>query len=140
MFLIRDIALLWRVCNQNPTFYIVDYAIPRAESHYPDVKPFKILIMGLALWFYQTRGSGCKPEPAKRRTFHDWAFTSINCSPPGQGHFTITTKRETKAIVLSCEISVKNGPKSFLLSGHRELLTMKRCMFKTSKQEMSLGL
>jgi len=63
----------------------------------------------------------------------------VSTTLSGQGLITIITKRETNAMVPSCETSLKNGLKSFLLSGRRELLTMKRCIFKTSKQEMSLG-
>ena len=60
--------------------------------------------------------------------------------PPGRGLTTITTKQETKAILPSYAISVKNGSKSFLPSGQRVLLTMKLCTFKTSRQEISHGL
>ncbi len=74
------------------------------------------------------------------KELNDWAFTSINCSPWARAYYDNHKERETKAMVPSCETSVKNGSKSFLLSGHRELLTMKRYILKTSKQEMSLGL
>ena len=53
---------------------------------------------------------------------------------------TTTTKQETKAIPPSYATSAKNGSKSFLQFGQMVLPTMKPCIFKTSRQGISLGL
>ena len=42
------------------------------------VKPFYLLVEGFALLFYQTRGSGCKPEPANVTSRVHCAIDPIN--------------------------------------------------------------
>jgi hypothetical protein len=65
-----------------------------------------------------------------RRTFHDWAFASINCSSWARAFYDYHEARNQSHCTILRNLG-KNGSKSFLLFGQTELPMMKPCTFKT---------
>ncbi|MEK7360010.1 MAG: hypothetical protein AAB422_06515 [Planctomycetota bacterium] len=68
------------------------------KSYFSDtLQPWKrrwlqvFLICGIALLW---RVLVCNQNPPERRTFHDWAFTSINCSPWARAYYDYHKERD----------------------------------------------
>ena len=74
-----------------------------------------------------------------RRTFHDWAFTSLKTSSWARAYYDYHKARNQSHFTILRNLG-KKWIKILLPSGQRVLLTMKLCTFKTSRQEISPGL